>query len=164
MDNPYTTGTPSHQAPAHPSHGLVDPLAVQALQGTKPWVRLCSVIGFISTGFMLLAAVAMLFGGAFMATQKQTFPFAGFQFLLGLLYAVMGVFYIFPSMKLWKYGSAILRLMTTGSNADLVEALDQQRSFWKFVGVMILVMIALYVVAIIGAVGFTFMTAARGIH
>lgn len=99
-----------------------------------------------------------------MTTQKQSFPFAGFQFFLGLLYAAMGVFYLFPSIKLWKYGSAILRLMGTGSNADLVEALDQQRSFWKFVGIMILVMIALYIVAIIGAIGFTFMTAARGIH
>jgi len=99
-----------------------------------------------------------------MSTQKQTLPFAGFQFVMGLLYAATGVLYLFPSIKLWKYGSSIVRLMGTGSNADLVEALDQQRSFWKFVGIMILVMIALYVVAIIGAIGFTMINAVRGMH
>jgi len=164
MDNPYAASAPSYPTPAYQAQGLVDPLVVQALQGTKPWVRLCSVMGFISTGFILLASLAMLFGGAFMTAQKQTFPFAGFQFLLGLLYAAMGVLYLFPSIKLWKYGSSIVRLMGTGSNADLVEALDQQRSFWKFVGIMILVMIALYIVAIIGAIGFTMLTTVRGMH
>jgi hypothetical protein len=106
----------------------------------------------------------MLFGGAFMTTQKQVLPFAGFQFLVGLLYAAMGVLYLFPSIKLWKYGSSIVRLMGSGSNADLIEALEQQRSFWKFVGIMILIMIVLYVVAIIGALGFTMVTAVRGAH
>jgi len=51
--------------------------------------------------------------------------------------------------------------MVTGSNSDLVEALNQQRSFWKFVGIMVLVMIALYIVAIIGAVGFSMFFAIR---
>jgi len=161
MDNPYAASAPSFETPVY-SPGMVDPRAVQALQGTKPWVRLCSVIGFISTGFILLAALIMLFGGAFMPTQKQAFPFAGFQFVLGLLYAAMGVLYLFPSIKLWKYGSAILRLMSTGSNADLIEALEQQRSFWKFVGILILVMIALYVLAIVGVAGFTMISVARG--
>jgi hypothetical protein len=163
MDNPYATSAPSYDTPVY-SPGIVDPRAVQALQNTKPWVRLCSVIGFISTGFILLAALVMLLGGAFMPTQKQAFPFAGFQFVLGLLYAAMGVLYLFPSIKLWKYGSSIVRLMVSGSNADLIEALEQQRSFWKFVGIMILVMIVLYVVAIIGAIGFTTMSAVRGTH
>jgi hypothetical protein len=163
MENPYAASAPSHDTPVY-SPGIVDPRAVQALQGTKPWVRLCSVIGFISTGFILLAALVMLFGGAFMTTPKQVLPFAGFQFLVGLLYAAMGVLYLFPSIKLWKYGSSIVRLMGSGSNADLIEALEQQRSFWKFVGIMILIMIVLYVVAIIGALGFTMVTAVRGAH
>jgi len=163
MDNPYAASTPSHETPVY-SPGIVDPQAVQALQGTKPWVRLCSVMGFISTGFMLVIALIMLLGGAFMPTQKQAFPFAGFQFVMGLLYAAMGILYLFPSIKLWKYGSSIVRLMGSGSNADLIEALEQQRSFWKFVGIMILVMIALYVLAIIGALGFAMVSAARGAH
>lgn len=165
MDNPYAASAPSYQqTPAYPPHGTVDPLVVQALQGTKPWVRLCAVIGFIGTGIILLGAVAMLSGSAFMPTQKQELPFAGVQFLIAFLYGAMGVLYLFPSLKLWKYGSSILRLMDTGSNADLVEALDQQRSFWKFVGIMILIMIALNVLMIIGVIGFAIMTAARGMH
>lgn len=162
MDNPYATGAPSYSAPASASHSTADPLVIQVLQNTKPWVRLCSVIGFICTGFILLAALVMLLGGAFMGNpQKAAMPFAGFQFVLGFIYAATGILYLFPSIKLWKYGSSILRLMTTGSNADLVEALDQQRSFWKFVGILILIMLALYAVAIVVGIGFAAMAAGQ---
>jgi len=160
MDNPYATGAPSYSTPPYTSHGAVDPQVIQILQNTKPWVRLCSVIGFICTGFLLLFALLMLLGGAFMGAQKTAMPFAGFQFVLGFIYAAMGILYLFPSIKLWKYGSSILRLMTTGSVADLVEALDQQRSFWKFVGIMVLITLALYAVGIV--VGIAFAAIAAG--
>jgi hypothetical protein len=161
MDNPYATGAPSYSTPVYTSHGAVDPQVIQVLQNTKPWVRLCSVIGFICTGFLLLFALVMLFGGAVMTTQNAAMPFAGFQFILGFIYAAMGILYLFPSIKLWRYGSAILRLLSTRSNADLVDALDQQRSFWKFVGIMILITLALYAVGIVIGIAFAAVAASN---
>lgn len=44
--------------------------------------------------------------------------------------------------------------MNSQSMADLEAALDAQRGFWKFVGIMILTVIIIYALVIIGAVIF----------
>jgi len=70
--------------------------------------------------------------------------------VMGLVYLVLSLLYLIPSIKLWKYGSAIYRLLSTNSIADLENAMEQQRSFWKFVGIMIIIMLAIMAVTFVG--------------
>ena len=51
MDNPYAA---SAADPSLQTQGTVTPAMIQALQGTKPWVRFCSILGFIFTGLIFL--------------------------------------------------------------------------------------------------------------
>ncbi len=75
---------------------------------------------------------------------------------IGIAYLIFSMLYIYPALKLWKYASGIAALLASGSIMDLENALDQQRSFWKFIGVMMLAILVLYaliaVIAIIGGV------------
>lgn len=162
MDNPYSS--PTSETFQAGTGGGITPGVIQALAATKPWVRLCSVIGFIMTGFIVIAALMMfLFGGSMLlgGNGAEGLPFAGFPAVIGVIYLASAFFYFFPSLKLWQYGSSILRLMSSQSPHDLESALDSQRSFWKFVGILILVAIALYLVMIVvmvGTVAFTAMS------
>jgi hypothetical protein len=139
---------------------------------TKPWVRLMAVLGFIGAGFMLLGGVFMLLGGGIMAAAASSghgssgamgaLPFAGFQVVLAIFYLAIGALYLFPSLKLWKYGTWIGQMLLSRAVTDLEEALEQQRSFWKFLGIMALAIMALYAVlvvvfAITAVVGFSAM-------
>lgn len=149
MDNPYSS---SGIDPLSRSEGTtMTPGVLQALAGTKPWVQFCAILGFIFTGFMVLGGIFMMIGGGFMAAagDNSAMPFAGFPAVLGVIYLVMAFFYFFPSLKLWKYGRHIAALLGSNSMTDLEAALDAQRSFWKFVGILVCVAIALYIVAII---------------
>lgn len=155
MENPYASSTTG----IHPSFGssgdISQPL-IDALAGTKPWVRLCSVIGFIGAGFMVLGGIAMMIGGAVGISQFSSSPGAPTAMfgVLGIVYIAMALLYIYPSIKLWSYGSRIVSLMSSRSEADLVAALHEQRAFWKFVGIMICIVLALYaVVIVLGIVG-----------
>ncbi len=150
MDNPYQASSHS----AYPtSSGSVTPATLQALAGTKPWVRLCSVMGFIGAGFMILVGLLMMTTGAMVGmSSEQAAGLAGLPVVMGITYIVLSIFYLFPSIKLWKYGSAIVRLMSSGSTADLEAALDQQRGFWKFVGILLIIMIAFMLLAMVGGV------------
>jgi len=155
MDNPYQTGDYRSSYPS--STGYVSPGVIQALAGTKPWVRLCSIMGFIGAGFMILGGLMMIAGGAIGGMSSSSMRgMGGFQTLTGVIYLVLSVMYLFPSLKLWKYGTAILRLMSSRSAADLEQALEEQRGFWKFVGILMLVfavmMVLAFVVGIITAV------------
>ena len=150
MDNPYQAS--SHSAyPA--SSGSVTPATLQALAGTKPWVRLCSIMGFIGAGFMILAGLLMITSGAMVGmSSRDAAGLAGLPVVMGITYIVLSIIYLFPALKLWKYGSAIVRLMSTGSTADLEAALDQQRGFWKFVGILMIIMIAITLLAMVGGI------------
>src|SRR3954464_1086136 len=120
--------------------GAVPSQIMELLEQTKPWVTFLAVLGFISTGLMMLVGVAI---AATMALQpKQGLPAA-----VGLVYVGLGLFYVFPSLLLLRFGGAIRRL-TLGGPAGGMEALTdvirRQKSFWRFIGIFTLVMMGVY--------------------
>jgi len=58
-----------------------------------------------------------------------------------VLYVVLACAYIVPGLYLWRYATAIRRLNTNCSTAGLEDALEQQKSFWRFAGILTLVSI-----------------------
>ncbi|MBX7210460.1 MAG: hypothetical protein K1X78_19275 [Verrucomicrobiaceae bacterium] len=129
------------------------------LKKTGPWVRFMSVIMFLGAAFMLLAALMMgVVGGAGMMQQGPS-VFGGklsgtaFSMAVAAIYGLMAVLYIYPALKLWKYADRIRDLCNSMQVVDLEKALNEQRAFWKFVGVMVIALIVLYFVIIVVAVG-----------
>jgi len=138
---------------------------IHQLKRTKPWVRFFGVMMWIAVALMLLAALAMILGGTAMGTMMQkTNPGmpTGFMAGMGALYIFIAALYIYPAIKIWKYGTSIGKLVQSGSNFDLEEALNQQRGFWKFVGIMLILVIVMYIIGIVVMVGFTVTAAASG--
>lgn len=154
--NPYST--PSADLYGSASSGgseAVSPGTIAQLAGTKPWVRFVSVLLWIGVVFMLLAAAGMLAMSIFGGAQMKNAPFAGAQMIiLVAVYGVMAFLYIYPAAKLWAYANRIGTLNTSRSVADLDAALGEQRRFWKFIGVMTVAVLCLYLVIIIGFVVF----------
>lgn len=135
------------------SDGVTQGVLLQ-LQKTKPWVRFMSVMMFIGAGLMLMVGVVMgLAGGAGLMTGQNKALGAGVGMGIAVGYSLLAVLYIFPALKLWKYADRIRDLLNSRQIIDLEKALNEQRAFWKFVGVMMIVIFVIYfVAAIIGAV------------
>lgn len=165
MNNPYASpapqippaggyGAPVPEPYRGSEHAEVSMATVDLLKQTKPWVTFLSVMGFIGSGLMLLSGIFMMIAGAFVPKSGPT-PFS--PMLLGLFYLPMAFLYIYPSLKLWGYSSAIGRLLMQNSSANLEAALAQQKSFWKFLGILTIAMMVLYALFIVGmiVVGFT---------
>ena len=155
--NPYSAPSADlYGTAAVTDNGGISPATIAVLAGTKPWVRFISVILWIGIAFMLLAAVGL---GAVMLTgmsgasglDKGPMGAAGLIFMVAL-YGLMAFLYIYPAVKLWAYATRIGNLSTSRSAADLDAALNEQRKFWKFFGVLIIIMICLYGVAFIGLI------------
>jgi hypothetical protein len=108
-----------------------------------------SVLSFIGSAFMVLAAVFMIFAGAMMPKTPGN-PVS--PAILGVIYIPLALLYIYPGIKLWGYGSAIKSLLASRATHDLEAALGQQKSFWKFAGIAAIVMIVLYVLMVVGMV------------
>lgn len=131
---------------------------IESLRGTKTWVLLVGILSLIGAGFMVLAGVAMLFGSAFMGSvggEGASPP--GMLIGMGVGYILFAVIYIFPGLFLIRYSSAIGRLLSSGQAQDMEDALNQQRKFWKLIGVLVLIMFVIMVVGVIAAIALPFM-------
>jgi hypothetical protein len=130
----------------------ITPTMVELLQATKPWVLFCAVLGFICTGFLGLGAVVMVgltvFAGV--VGLGETEPMELAMVGLAVLYIVLAVPYYFGSLFLLRYSTAIGRLGTDGDSHAMEDALLNQKSFWKLVGIMMITMFVVYGVAMAG--------------
>lgn len=119
-------------------------LAMDMLRQTKPWVRFIGVMMFIGAGFMLLGGLFAMIAGAAMGSRMGTaIPAAA-----GLVYVAMGAIYLIPALFLNRYASRIADLLRTNRMGDLEQALGAQKSFWKFMGILMLIGLCLYAVGI----------------
>ena len=89
---------------------------------------------------------------------------AGLMLGMTIGYGISAMLIIYPTLKLSKYASNIGRLAETQSFADLISALREQRRFWKFYGILMLIyisLILLFVLLMVTGVGIGSMAAQR---
>jgi hypothetical protein len=149
------------------SQEAVSAAVVDQLRRTRGWVLFFSVLLWIGAVFLVLGGILMIgmgiFAGAaggFGKELSQEFAAMGGMAVLGAIYLVMAIFYYYPAIKLGKFAARISDLSSVPSERNLVAALNEQRAFWKYVGIMMIVFFVLYFVAIIVAIAVGVMGAA----
>lgn len=110
----------------------------QIMHQTKGWTTFLAVLGFLGLSFMVLFGIGMFV----MTLVSGNWALLG----MGALYVLMAALYVYPALKLWGYSKAVGELLISRRVSDLEAALDQQRLFWRFFGIMTIVMIVLYAV------------------
>jgi hypothetical protein len=164
---PADGGSPADVAAIAPLTPLT-PLALQHLQQTRPWVRFMSVVTFLGAALMAVGAgvmllVSLLGGFATRGGAPGVVGGAVVGVLTSLLYLVLAAVYVPAGLFLWRYASAIKQLQSAFHPAVLEEALGQQKSFWRFVGILtaigVAVCIAVFLLAVVGGLIVGFMGA-----
>ena len=110
--------------------------AMEMLRLTRPWVRIVSIVMFVLAGLMAV-------GGAILALVSVSGRARGMA-PVGLVYVAMACLYIAPAVYLFRYGANISQLLLHRRDEQLEMALQSQKSFWKFVGVAMVIVIGLY--------------------
>ena len=150
MNNQYEPPS-SHVADVNQANAEgITTLMIEALRGTKPWVLLIGIV-------LVITAVFMVFGtfGIFAASTMKMGaegPGAGAMLGIGAMYAIMSVVYLMLGIYLFKYSSAIGRLLESSSVANMEVALNSQRKFWKLSGLLTAIMLIVMIVGFIAAI------------
>ena len=143
--NPYQTPTITRVAD---DVGGSDPSldgAATMLRQTKPWVRFISVLTFIGAAFMVLGGLVVMVTGAVAGMPGSM------GVVIGSIYIVMAILYIAPAVYLWMYADRIGLFLRQRTPGVLASALEAQKSFWKFVGIAMLIVLGVYALAIVVA-------------
>lgn len=125
---------------------VVSERALDSLKATRPWVKFLAIMGFIFTGLMIL--IGLIFGLVGAALPAESGISGSFGRVLGIAYLVLAILYLMPCLYLIRYARAIQAIPGTGQ-AAFEDALKNQKSFWKFMGIMMVVVLCLYVLFII---------------
>lgn len=140
IDDPRTSGDgiedPGDEA-------AVSPGTILYLRRTRPWVRFFSVLCFIGVALWLLVGL-----GSSAITGDRT---SGLEMALSLLFAFL---FLIPGVHLARYGSRIGRLTREPGVEHLERALEAQKSFWRFLSIVCVTFVGLYVLAIAGGIVF----------
>ena len=146
--NPYAASAPVAN-PTYSQSGFVSEAVVAPLRRTAGWVRFISVLFWIGGIFTVFgAAVALLGSGQSLAAGQS--GLAGVNGIGLVVYAGLGLAYLYPALKLWQYGSRCSSLSINPTESLLVDALEKQQSFWRFVGFIILASFALGILMVLG--------------
>lgn len=133
----------------------VSDAVIDQLSRTKGWTRFVSVMFWIAVGFMIIGGIILFItgiaGGSMGGGLGSLAGGAGMGALMGGVYLVMAALYAYPALKLGNYSSRITDLLQDPTESNLVAALNEQRRFWKYVGIAMIVYIGLIVVMVVGA-------------
>jgi hypothetical protein len=146
------------------------PLAIQGtltetmlvhLKGAVPWLRFVGILGFIGAGLVVLMGFSMApivsvinrawaempgfesLGSVFSVT------FSGF---MVVMFVGAGLIMFFPSLFIFRFGEKIRSYLSTGADRDLELAFQNNKSFWKFVGIICIIQLAFIPLLITGGI------------
>lgn len=131
--------------------------ALEALRGTRPWVLFLAILGVV--GNVLVVGLGLVVIG--MATVLAQGVGRGLPPFVGPLYLAMAAINIAPIVFLFRYASRIRRAVEDRGRS-LARALEAQRSFWRYMGVLALVVTIIY--GLIFIVGITLGVIMAGRH
>ena len=112
------------------------------------WSMFFAVLGFI--GIALMIIVGFFAGTIFSKLPSSSeMPIPGF--LFGLIYIVLGGVYYLPMKYLYNFASKISSAVRKKEAPLLEESLMNLKAHYKFMGIMYIVVISLYIFVAIGA-------------
>ena len=131
----------------------LDQPSINYLSEAARWSRFLSIIGFIYCGFMVLIG---LFFGSLMSRMLPLSGDSGMSAMgggfFGVFIIIMSLVMFFPSLYLWNFSTKIRRAFNNNDQPLLTESLKNLKSFFKFYGILLIIVLSFYVLALIAAV------------
>ena len=111
------------------------------------WMKFFAVLMTICLVFLVLGCIGAISFGS----KIPLYMFGGLSLKwFGLLYLILIILYIFPTIYLYRSSAAAKLAVESDDNVSMVEFLKNNKSFWKFCGILTIVMLIFYVLIIIG--------------
>lgn len=112
------------------------------------WSKFLAILGFVFMGFMVVTGIIMSIAMAFI--PRSTMPGMPIPpFLIGLFYLVMAGIYLFPLLYLYRFSSGVKLALRIKDQAQLRKAFSNLKAHYRFIGILMIVTLALYVLVFI---------------
>ncbi len=121
------------------------------VSSTGKWMKFFAILGCIGAGFMVLAALLLISVGSFipLAEDLGVLSRVGTG-VVGFIYLIIAAVYIYPIIYLFRASAAARLAIESKDNVQMTEFLKNNKSFWRYCGILTIVLFCFYIVLIIG--------------
>lgn len=120
---------------------------------TAKWAKFLSIIGFIFCVLIIIFAFFMPAVISSMTTMGGQTPLSQVApAAITVTYLLIALIYFYPSLMLFKYATAAQKAVLFLDQLSLGVAMSKMKSFFKFWGVLTIVILSFYIVGILFAV------------
>jgi flagellar motor component MotA len=102
--------------------------------------KFLAIVGFCMIGLLVIGAI---FAGSMFSAMGADMPVPGF--FITFMYLLLALFYFFPIYYLFKFAKHIRLAIVSKSTSDLESALENLKSHYKFIGILMIVILSIYV-------------------
>jgi ABC-type multidrug transport system permease subunit len=124
---------------------VLDELAISYLKETGKWTKFMSIIGFVFFGVAVICSVFLMFAAT---SGNPGSVMRGFPLLL------MAGLYVLPIYYLLKFSNLSKKAIEELDSFTLTEALQYQKKHYRYVGILMIIVAAVYALAAIFAILF----------
>jgi hypothetical protein len=131
----------------------VDSISSIHLSSAAKWAKFISIVGFVLCAFMALAAffAGTMFSSLFRASG-MVFTGGG---VITVFYLLFAFLFFLPNLFLFNYSNKMQQALNGNDQNSLVSSFVQLKLYFRFIGIIMIVVITLYVlvflVAMMGA-------------
>lgn len=121
------------------------------LMTTAKWSKFLAILSFVMIGIMIVFGIgfAGLSGVISEYQQPSMMPMAGMMSFMWIFYILLGLLYFFPTYYLLLFANKTKQAIVDKNPAMLEEGFRNMKRLAKFVGIMMIVLIAIYPIAIL---------------
>ncbi|MDR3226280.1 MAG: DUF5362 domain-containing protein [Prevotellaceae bacterium] len=129
--------------------------SIESIRKTAPWMKFLSILSFIGGGLLLIFGLRAIVG-AIVAVINYSSVYGMYYggdttFLIigAILCMVLAIVIICIGSYLYKSANAYSEYCRTNNNDSLETAFLQQRKYWKISGIVTIVILSLFLIALI---------------
>jgi hypothetical protein len=134
----------------------LDQPSINYLNEAARWGKFLSILGFIYCGLMVIFAI---FFGSIMGRMMTSMGEAGADMpgrigggFFGIIFVAVALIMFFPALFLYNFSTKIRRALHSNDQPFLTEALKNLKSLFKFYGIIAIIVVGFYALALIGGI------------
>jgi uncharacterized membrane protein YjgN (DUF898 family) len=136
----------------------VDPMSRVHLLETTKWAKFLAIVGFVLCALIVITGV--FFGsvmGSMLGNVPETNPglTGGLSVVMSVVYILFALLYFFPCLFLYRFATKMKAALNGNSQEDLTISFQNLKSMFKFVGILMIILLAFYgLVLLFAMIGF----------
>ena len=114
------------------------------------WAKFLCIMACIGMGLMVLLGIMMFFLGSALANAANAYPMMPLGGSIGFLYLIIVAIYIYPIVKGFQFANGTRAACLSNDETQLARGFAGLSAVLKFMGILTIIVMVLYVFVIIG--------------